>query len=63
MNPLASSLLTDLYELTMLQAHFEQGMTQTAVFELFVRELPPRRSSSAYPSRRARSSPRQRRIR
>ncbi|MEW6689220.1 MAG: nicotinate phosphoribosyltransferase [Pseudomonadota bacterium] len=44
MNPLASPLLTDLYELTMLQAYFEQGMTETAVFELFVRELPPRRN-------------------
>lgn len=44
MSPLSSPLLTDLYELTMLQAYFEQGMTGTAVFELFVRELPPRRN-------------------
>src|SRR5687768_7606880 len=39
--PLASSaLLTDLYQLTMLQGYFEQGMEETAVFELFVRTLP-----------------------
>jgi hypothetical protein len=43
MNPLCSPLLTDLYELTMLQAYFERGMTDTAVFELFVRKLPPKR--------------------
>jgi nicotinate phosphoribosyltransferase len=42
-NPLASPLLTDLYQLTMLQAYYEQEMTETAVFELFVRKLPPRR--------------------
>ena len=39
--PLASSaLLTDLYQLTMLQGYFAQGMEETAVFELFVRTLP-----------------------
>lgn len=43
MNPLASPLLTDLYQLTMLQAYYEQEMTDTAVFELFVRKLPPQR--------------------
>jgi nicotinate phosphoribosyltransferase len=43
MNPLSSPLLTDLYELTMLQAYYERGMTDTAVFELFVRKLPPKR--------------------
>jgi nicotinate phosphoribosyltransferase len=42
-NPLQSPLLTDLYQLTMLQAYYEQDMTDTAVFELFVRKLPPRR--------------------
>jgi nicotinate phosphoribosyltransferase len=35
-----SALLTDLYQLTMLQAYFDQQMEQTAVFELFVRKLP-----------------------
>ena len=40
MLPLASPLLTDLYQLTMLQAYYEREMTQTAVFELFVRKLP-----------------------
>ena len=39
MNPLSSPLLTDLYQLTMLQAYYEQEMTQTAVFELFVRTV------------------------
>lgn len=39
-----SPLLTDLYQLTMLQAYLEHGMTETAVFEFFVRRLPPRRS-------------------
>jgi nicotinate phosphoribosyltransferase len=43
-NPLSSPLLTDLYQLTMLQAYFERGMTATAVFELFVRKLPPGRN-------------------
>jgi nicotinate phosphoribosyltransferase len=43
MDPLKSPLLTDLYQLTMLQAYYEQEMTGTAVFELFVRKLPPGR--------------------
>src|SRR5437667_12881470 len=38
------ALLTDLYELTMLQAYFEEGMRDRAVFSLFVRRLPERRS-------------------
>ncbi len=37
------ALLTDLYELTMLQAYLRTGMTEEAVFELFVRRLPPER--------------------
>jgi len=44
MNPLSTPLLTDLYQLTMLQAYFEHRMTDTAVFELFVRKLPPDRN-------------------
>ena len=43
MPPLSSPLLTDLYQLTMLQAYYEQDMTDRAVFELFVRKLPPGR--------------------
>jgi nicotinate phosphoribosyltransferase len=39
-----SALLTDLYQLTMLQAYLEESMEETAVFELFVRKLPPRRN-------------------
>jgi nicotinate phosphoribosyltransferase len=37
-------LLTDLYQLTMLQAYFDQGMEKTAVFEFFVRKLPRARN-------------------
>ena len=44
MNPLASPLLTDLYQLTMLNAYFAHGMRETAVFELFVRKLPASRN-------------------
>jgi nicotinate phosphoribosyltransferase len=39
----ASPLLTDLYQLNMIQAYLDHGETKTAVFELFVRKLPPRR--------------------
>lgn len=44
MNPLSSPLLADLYQFTMLQTYLEQDMQQTAVFELFVRKLPPGRN-------------------
>lgn len=44
MNATSNALLTDLYELTMTQAYFAQGMTKEAVFEFFVRKLPPRRN-------------------
>ncbi len=44
MNLLSSVLLTDRYELTMAQAYLAQGMTGEAVFEFFVRKLPPRRN-------------------
>ncbi len=40
----ASALLTDLYQLTMLQAYWARGMQETAVFEFFVRQLPERRN-------------------
>jgi nicotinate phosphoribosyltransferase len=36
-------LLTDLYQLTMLHAYFSRGMEEMAVFEFFVRSLPPGR--------------------
>ncbi|RDU99154.1 nicotinate phosphoribosyltransferase [Trinickia dinghuensis] len=39
-----SALLTDLYELTMLQAYFDAGVNETASFELFVRALPMQRN-------------------
>ena len=39
-----NALLTDLYELTMLQAYRASGMNEVAAFELFVRTLPPNRN-------------------
>ena len=39
-----SALLTDLYQLTMLQAYHDEGLHETAVFELFVRALPAQRN-------------------
>ncbi|MFH2044426.1 MAG: nicotinate phosphoribosyltransferase [Pseudomonadota bacterium] len=38
------ALFTDLYELTMMQAYFEENMTKDAVFSLFVRRLPEKRN-------------------
>src|SRR5580658_6934086 len=43
MNAATSPLLTDLYQLNMIQAYLDHGDTQTAVFEFFVRTLPARR--------------------
>ena len=43
-DPAASLLLTDLYELNMYAAYLQAGMTGTAVFEFFVRKLPPERN-------------------
>ena len=43
MNAPVNALLTDLYQLNMMQAYLEGGDTATAVFELFVRKLPARR--------------------
>jgi nicotinate phosphoribosyltransferase len=37
------ALLTDLYQLNMMAAYLEHGLTDSAVFELFVRKLPSRR--------------------
>ncbi len=42
MNSLAG-LFTDLYELTMAQAYFREGMFEPATFSLFVRSYPPNR--------------------
>jgi nicotinate phosphoribosyltransferase len=44
MNPPSSLLLTDLYQLTMLQGYVEHGMEEQATFEFFVRKLPPTRN-------------------
>lgn len=44
MDPLPSALLTDLYQMTMIEAYLESGQTDTAVFEFFVRKLPPQRN-------------------
>ena len=43
MNLSPTPLLTDLYQLNMLAAYLDHGLTDTAVFELFVRKLPARR--------------------
>ncbi len=43
-DPQAGVLLTDLYELTMLQAYYDRGMNDLAVFEFFPRKLPRERS-------------------
>jgi nicotinate phosphoribosyltransferase len=39
-----AALLTDLYELTMLESYFREGMNGTAIFDLFIRRLPPTRN-------------------
>jgi len=39
MNPANSALLTDLYQLTMMQGYHDAGMEEVAVFEFFVRKL------------------------
>jgi len=39
-----AAMLTDLYQLTMLQAYFDNGMNATAVFDFFVRRLPSERN-------------------
>ena len=38
-----SALLTDLYQINMIQAYLDHDETETAVFEFFVRTLPERR--------------------
>jgi len=43
MDPATSALLTDLYQLNMVQAYLDRGEIKTAVFEFFVRKLPARR--------------------
>jgi nicotinate phosphoribosyltransferase len=43
MNPANSALLTDLYQLTMMQGYHDAGMEDVAVFEFFVRKLRPGR--------------------
>ena len=40
----AYGLTTDLYELTMAAAYFENGLHQPALFDLFIRRLPDHRS-------------------
>ena len=43
LTPAQTSLLIDQYELAMAASYLERGMNQPAIFELFVRELPPGR--------------------
>ena len=42
-DPTTTLLLTDLYQLNMMKAYVDHEQTRTAVFEFFVRKLPPRR--------------------
>jgi len=44
MNILKSPLLTDLYQLTMLQGYIEEGLHEEAIFEFYVRQMPENRS-------------------
>lgn len=44
MMPAASALLTDLYQLTMVQGYLDHGMDDVAVYEFFVRKLPAERN-------------------
>jgi nicotinate phosphoribosyltransferase len=44
MDSAESVLLTDLYQLTMLQAYHAEGMNDTAAFEFFVRKMPEKRN-------------------
>ena len=39
-----AALFTDLYELNMLESYFDEGMNDVAVFDLFIRRLPPNRN-------------------
>jgi nicotinate phosphoribosyltransferase len=43
LSPPEASLLIDHYELTMSASYLRQGLNQPAIFELFVRRLPPNR--------------------
>ncbi|MGZ3607355.1 MAG: nicotinate phosphoribosyltransferase [Syntrophales bacterium] len=43
MNLLTSPLLTDLYQFTMMQGYVDEGMYKEAVFEFYIRSLPPSR--------------------
>jgi nicotinate phosphoribosyltransferase len=43
-DPAGSALLTDIFEVGMLRAYHDAGMTDTAVFEFAVRRLPPGRN-------------------
>jgi len=44
MNPLTSPLLTDLYQLTMLQGYIDHEMYGESVFEFFIRNMPENRN-------------------
>jgi nicotinate phosphoribosyltransferase len=43
-DPTNSALLTDLYQLSMLNGYLQHGMDDVAVFEFFVRRLPKKRN-------------------
>src|SRR5260370_33073464 len=43
MTPATSPLLTDLYQLNMMQAYLDHGAPKTPAFEVFMRKVPTRR--------------------
>jgi nicotinate phosphoribosyltransferase len=43
-SPTGTALLTDLYQLTMMDAYYRSGMEKRAVFEFYVRRLPEERN-------------------
>ena len=49
----ASPLLTDLYQLNMLQAYLDRDEVKSAVFEFFMRKLPRGAGSCSPPGSRA----------
>ena len=44
------TLLTDFYELTMMQGYYEKGQNETVIFDVFFRQNP---NNGATPSARA----------
>ena len=43
------TLLTDLYELTMMQGYFESQANETVIFDVFFREIQTRADTLSWP--------------